>query len=197
MSLLAETIVEEYYNYLGFFTIRGVKKGHDEIDLLAVSLANKNKIEAIHIEVQISTKPVGYISKYTDKLAKELKLKSKSTAKPRSEEILKECVDEWVEKKYTHPKKTALRKKLFPNQKWHFVFVHGNVKDKKELEFIQEHNITTIDIRHLIVYMSKTYLKRFGTSSVGRDIINVFKLFNLESETEEEERDVEKLNKSN
>ncbi|MCG3166088.1 MAG: hypothetical protein POELPBGB_01864 [Bacteroidia bacterium] len=181
MSLLAETIVEEYFNYNGYFTIRGVKKGHDEIDLLAVRLANKNKIEAIHIEVQVSTKPVGYISKYTDTLAQELNIRHKLSARPRSEEVLKKCVDEWVRKKYTHPKKAALRKKLFPNQKWQFVFVHGNVRDKKELEFIREHSIDTIDIKSFIIYMADTHLKRFGTSSVGRDIINVFKLFKLES----------------
>lgn len=40
MALLAEEIVEEWLNRLGFFRIRGVKIGVHEIDLLAVRLAH-------------------------------------------------------------------------------------------------------------------------------------------------------------
>ena len=36
MSLLAEVVVEEWLNRRGYFTIRGVKLGNDEIDLLAM-----------------------------------------------------------------------------------------------------------------------------------------------------------------
>ena len=36
MALLAEEIVEEWLNRQGYFTIRGVKVGVHEIDLLAV-----------------------------------------------------------------------------------------------------------------------------------------------------------------
>ena len=37
MALLAEEIVEEWLNRQGFFTIRGIKQGTQEIDLLSVS----------------------------------------------------------------------------------------------------------------------------------------------------------------
>ena len=35
MALLAEALVEEWLNRTGYFTIRGIKAGNDEIDLLA------------------------------------------------------------------------------------------------------------------------------------------------------------------
>ena len=36
MSLLAEAVVEEWLNRQGYFTIRGIKLGNDEIDILAI-----------------------------------------------------------------------------------------------------------------------------------------------------------------
>jgi len=36
MALLAESLVEEWLNRDGYFTIRGVKRGVGELDLLAV-----------------------------------------------------------------------------------------------------------------------------------------------------------------
>jgi hypothetical protein len=36
MALLAEVIVEEWLNRQGYFTLRGMKIGVDEIDLLAI-----------------------------------------------------------------------------------------------------------------------------------------------------------------
>lgn len=36
MALLAEELVEEWLNRNGFFTIRGIKLGVQEIDLLAI-----------------------------------------------------------------------------------------------------------------------------------------------------------------
>jgi hypothetical protein len=36
MALLAESLVEEWLNRAGYFTIRGVKHGLGEMDLLAV-----------------------------------------------------------------------------------------------------------------------------------------------------------------
>jgi hypothetical protein len=89
MALIAETIVEEYHNYLGYFTIRGVKKGSDEMDLLAIKVSNKNKIEALHIEVQVSHKPVRYISDFIAEL--HVAGRSTSHAANRTEEELRQC----------------------------------------------------------------------------------------------------------
>ena len=63
MALLAEEIVEEWLNRQGYFTIRGIKMGVQEIDLLAVKWQIDGKAECRHVEVQASMRPVSYISR--------------------------------------------------------------------------------------------------------------------------------------
>jgi hypothetical protein len=60
MALLAEEIVEEWLNRNGYFTIRGIKLGVQEIDLLALAVRD-SIVEARHIEVQASIRPVSYL----------------------------------------------------------------------------------------------------------------------------------------
>ena len=62
MALLAEEIVEEWLNRQGYFTIRGIKLGVHEIDLLAVKSRRQGEVECRHIEVQASIHPVSYIT---------------------------------------------------------------------------------------------------------------------------------------
>jgi len=61
MAFLAETLVDEWLNRKGYFTVRGIKDGVSEIDLLAVR-PGPNGLEGCHVEVQTSFRPVGYIS---------------------------------------------------------------------------------------------------------------------------------------
>ena len=68
MSLLAETLVDEWLNRQGFFTVRGIKRGVDEIDLLGIRHVESG-IEGWHVEVQVSFRPVAYVSKLTKDLA--------------------------------------------------------------------------------------------------------------------------------
>ena len=67
MALLAEEIVEEWLNRQGYVTIRGIKMGVHEIDLLAVKWLENGKVECRHIEVQASMRPVSYISRVPKK----------------------------------------------------------------------------------------------------------------------------------
>lgn len=60
MALLDEQLVEEWLNRKQFFTMRGIKCGVDEIDLLAVRY-NKTQNDYWHVEVQVSYRPIGYI----------------------------------------------------------------------------------------------------------------------------------------
>lgn len=61
MALIDEQLVEEWLNRQNFFTMRGIKSGVDEIDLLAVRHnANANN-DYWHTEVQVSYRPIGYI----------------------------------------------------------------------------------------------------------------------------------------
>ena len=62
MALLAEEIVEEWLNRQGYFTIRGIKLGVHEIDLLAIR-PGPTRLECRHIEVQASVRPISYITR--------------------------------------------------------------------------------------------------------------------------------------
>ena len=55
MALLYKQLVEEWLNRQNFFTIRGIKSGNDEIDLLAIRPTPEG-MECWHVEVQISYK---------------------------------------------------------------------------------------------------------------------------------------------
>ena len=57
MAVLAESLVDEWLNRQGFFTVRGVKHGVEEIDLLGVRPAEKT-LDAWHVEVQASFRPM-------------------------------------------------------------------------------------------------------------------------------------------
>ena len=63
MALLGESLVEEWLNREGFFTIRGVKHGVDEMDLLAIKPQDDGRVIGWHVEVQISFRPIGFIAK--------------------------------------------------------------------------------------------------------------------------------------
>ena len=61
MALVAEEVVEEWLNQQGFFTIRGIKLGVKEMDILAI-LHGEVGVERRHYEVQASINPVSNIS---------------------------------------------------------------------------------------------------------------------------------------
>ena len=48
MAFLAETLVDEWLNRQGYFTVRGLKDGVSEIDLLGVRPGPKG-LEACHV----------------------------------------------------------------------------------------------------------------------------------------------------
>ncbi len=52
MALLAEEIVEEWLNRQGYFTIRGIRLGVNEIDLVAVKFRSGESPVCCHVEVQ-------------------------------------------------------------------------------------------------------------------------------------------------
>ncbi|HWY12616.1 MAG TPA: hypothetical protein VN026_14885 [Bacteroidia bacterium] len=140
MALLAETIVEEWLMRNGYFTIRGLKLGVHEMDILAVKNMN-GQWKNIHIEVQASHNPIGYIT-------------GNSSAKTRKLAELNKAVDEWVQKKFYLPKKVAIRKQLCENIKWELMLVHGTVKTQDELKLIEKRGIIvkaiSIIIRELL-----------------------------------------------
>lgn len=111
MSLLAESLVEEFLNRMGFFTVRGLKRGVHEIDLLGLKY-EEGKPRGIHVEAQISFRPVSYITKLPKKYARETSASSRTTVKKRSPDLMKLCVEDWVNLKFHDVKKVNLRNKM-------------------------------------------------------------------------------------
>ena len=150
MSLLAESLVEEWLNRDGFFTVRGVKHGVDEVDLLAVRPAEAaEKLEAWHVEVQASFRPIGYISPLSERIKKETN-KPGGTAWKRTDDLLHECVDEWVRKKFHAVGKVAVRNRAWPGLQWKLVFAHAATRYPAELELIAAHGISLLPFQTIL-----------------------------------------------
>lgn len=111
MALLAESLVEEWLNRDGYFTIRGVKHGIGEMDLLAVRPQSDGAVIGLHVEVQISFRPIGYISKRTSDMIDESG-GGRTSARQRTPEQVELCAREWVEAKFRARDKVQLRERL-------------------------------------------------------------------------------------
>lgn len=130
MALLDEQLVEEWLNRQGFFTMRGLKCGVDEIDLLAIRHAPSG-MEAWHVEVQVSFRPIGYIGGNT-------------SARRRTRDEVTAGITGWVEKKFGKANKVARREAMLPGTDWRFIFVHARLRDPLELEIMKSLGVTTV-----------------------------------------------------
>lgn len=147
MSLLAEEIVEEWLNRQGYFTIRGVKLGVHEIDLLAIR-PTKAGLECRHIEVQASVRPISYLTDLPKAVQKATGRKPKS-AKARTEEELRQGVTEWLTRKWDDPHKAKLRTQLAPGP-WSRELVVHIVKHERELELLAQSGITIHRLKDVV-----------------------------------------------
>jgi hypothetical protein len=118
MSALAETLVDEWLNCQGFFTIRGMKDGVGEIDLLGDRPLAAG-MEAWHVEVQASFRPIGYISKLTKELSQSLG-KVRTSSWGREADLLEQCVGAWVRTEFTERSKALARERAWPGVQWQF-----------------------------------------------------------------------------
>lgn len=178
MALLGEEVVEEWLNRQGYFTIRGIKLGVQEIDILAFRPDPQGRHECRHIEVQVSTNPIAYISKVPKAIQKG-KGVGPDNAKERTPEELKRGIAEWIEKKYHHPKKIDLRKRLFPG-KWSRELVANVVKHPEELDLFRKAGITIIRFADIVREMehSTTIIE----AAAGGDLLNLMQLGKQEAE---------------
>ncbi len=133
MSLLAESLVEEWLNRKSFFTIRGIKHGIGELDLLGIQREASGLVIGWHVEVQVSFRPIGYITKTTKDMAKSSG-RARGTAKLRTPNEIEICAREWVRSKFSGKDKERVRESLWSGVQWSFHLVHGVVKEPKELE---------------------------------------------------------------
>ena len=153
MAILAEEIVEEWLNRQGYFTIRGVKLGVHEIDLLAIKICDDH-VDCRHIEVTVSIRPVTYITDVPKEIQKKTGRKPKST-KERTEQELRIGIQEWVDKKFNLEQKSELRKKLYHGN-WSFELVVHNIKHPEELILLKEVGIKIIYLRDIMNELEST-----------------------------------------
>ena len=172
MALLAEEVVEEWLNRQGFFTIRGVRLGVHEIDLLALKLGDKGKYTCRHIEVSVSTNPIAYISKVPKAIQKANGI-GPDCAKTRSEDEIRVGIQEWVEKKFNHPRKVKLRKVLCPGN-WTQELVVNVVKHEEELGLFEEAGVKISHFPDIICEMQNSdFLIK---AAAGNDLLNLMML---------------------
>lgn len=148
MAIFAETLVEEWLNREGYFTVRGAKAGLLEMDLLAVR-PGTGGVEALHYEVQASTGPISWMTPWTPALREELGIAS-SNARGRTPGQLAECVEAWVAKKFADPRVEKVRERLWPGASWGFVLVAGVVRHPKELEEIRSRGVRVLDLASVL-----------------------------------------------
>lgn len=192
MALLAETLVEEWLNRRGYFTVRGVKEGVSEMDLLAVKPLNGSEVEALHVEVQTSFRPINYLSPLTKELAASLR-KPKGAAISRTPEMLKECVEAWIEKKYDIPRKRKRREALWAGLDWEYVLVHAVVKHPEELAEIAQHGVRLVPLEDVLQDLCPPQRPSF-TASAGGDLADLIDFYGrthrlpLPDESEDEDQ---------
>lgn len=170
MALLAEEIVEEWLNRQGYFTIRGIKMGVQEIDLLAIKWQENGKADCRHVEVQASMRPVSYISRVPKENQKAGR--AANSAK-RSNEELVQGVAEWIEKKFHRPEKKALMRTLW-NGNWSSELVVNVVKSNEELSLIASHGIKILRLNEIIESLASN--KYVVASASGGDIIDLIQM---------------------
>jgi hypothetical protein len=171
MSLLAEVVVEEWLNRQGYFTIRGVKLGNDEIDILAIRPLSNGNIERRHLEVSASTNPISHFSPLPKSVRKATG--RAVSAKKRSPEILAEAVLDWVDKKYRKPNKLQLLHALGEGD-WSKEFVIHKVKYLEEIALIRGYGIKILHLADIIKELrtGKTPIK----AASGADLLELMSL---------------------
>ena len=174
MALIAEELVEEWLNQQKYFTIRNLKSGNNEIDLLGVKLNGKSNKELVHVEVMVPHNPMSWYCR----------VKHKSAAS-RSPEVIKSEVDAWVARKYKSEKKQLMRSNLIPHTNaddWRMMFVHGILTDQnhKVMEYMKELGINIISIKKIMLELQEND-GNVLTGGNGREISNLISIYeNLE-----------------
>jgi len=166
MALLAEEVVEEWLNQQGFFTIRGIKIGVQEMDILAIR-QNAESVDLRHYEVHASVNPISYISR-VPKAVQKATGRGSTSAKKRSIEELRVGVDEWVEKKFRMEKKAVLREKLWPGN-WSYHFVINKVRHVEELDIFRGTEVEIIRLSAILEELKASS----GYTAAGKDLIDL------------------------
>jgi hypothetical protein len=181
MALLAESLVEEWLNRRGYFTIRGVKQGVGEMDLLAVR-PEPHGVRGWHVEVQVSFRPIGYIAKRTKQMVAEFGGKA-SSARARTSAEVELCARESVANKFRARDKVRLRERLWSRVEWSFHLVHAAVRYPGELEAFAREGVTCHPFHKLLSELSHRDDATFSGSAGGdlAEIVSYYKSHELDN----------------
>jgi hypothetical protein len=174
MSLLAESLVDEWLNRRGFFTVRGMKHGVGEIDLLGVR-PNVSSLEAWHVEVTASFRPISYIASLPDD-ALEGFAKSKTSMKERPPKLVEKAAEAWVEKKFTCKSKRHARENAWPGMKWKYVLVHEALRWPAEVEAIARKGVEVIPLYRVLSELGRSDASGLR-GSAGTDLSEIIEYF--------------------
>ena len=163
MALIDEQLVEEWLNRQNFFTMRGIKSGIDEIDLLAIRHNADTTTDYWHTEVQVSYRPIGYIG-------------GDSNARKRTEQEIRDGVMQWVDKKFKSMRKIDRRNDILPNANWRYLLVHGEVKDVAELEIMKELGVDLLPYKQVLLELCADKSKTSSSTATSiTEILNYIK----------------------
>jgi hypothetical protein len=172
MSLLGEEVVEEWLNRHGYFTIRGIKVGVDELDILAIRPLSDGTCECRHVEVQASINPISYITKVPAAIQKQKGI-APHNAKKRDLGQLRQGVQEWIDAKFEQPRKVELKNSLCAGS-WSRELVVGKVKYEEELDLLRDAGITVHRIKDLLSQMLDK--QRPIKAASGADLFDLMQL---------------------
>lgn len=142
-----EDAVASWLQAEGFFIISNARYGHNhEIDILALKIREKENI-LIHVEVSCSSNPIGLLG-------------SGSAGNKKDYEIL---TQEYANKKFFNNEVKERIKKLAggkePSQRW---FVHGKMKEPRQLQVLHKLGIHTISIAEVVSGIVSHPLNQFS-----------------------------------
>ena len=124
LHLLFEVAIDRAPIFQTGSFLGGIKHGVAEMDLLAIRHEAGESVIGWHVEVQVSFRPVTYIAKLTDDMARVLK-RVRTNASARTPDQIEMCASEWVQSKIQggcegkRPRKTlAARAVAVPSRAW-------------------------------------------------------------------------------
>lgn len=151
---LIEHIVGSWFNAKGYFVIQNLKVGVYEVDLLAIKLDSKQKVEdAVHVEIQCSSNPIGYIG-------------GSPSAKKRSEVEVEDGVQAYIQKKFEHSNTKQVIQSLLGDT-YRRMFVCGKLKDESTIASFEKQGIEVVRVWQIFDDLKRNH-SEFKTSAWNR-----------------------------
>lgn len=157
MAKFAETFLIEYLNRQGFAVAQSVRSGVREWDVLAIS-GSTGTIRARHYEIQVSYDPVGFLSE--------------SSAKRRNAAHVDRDMESWFTSKYERSEIREIRSHFF-NGQWEYWFVHGVVREARELDWLRARGVQLVAFGDLLRSLCATHPRNLPFTAEGKDIVEI------------------------